>query len=161
LSYANEHGTAVAVFIAVAGNRENKKWRWHMKFQQIIRGHMMLMGLGAALLLANSAYAQQDMDPAFFDDTPGTPQVQQAAVVPAGQEVQATGAMNADAATPVVAQDMLAPQWTPLDEIATIFLMVGIGSVVLLRRAKATHENRRRTFRDRAISGFPSGVTTN
>jgi hypothetical protein len=56
---------------------------------------------------------------------------------------------------------MLAPEWTPLDGIATVFLMVAIGSVVLLRIAKARHESRRRTFRDRAMGGFASGVTTN
>lgn len=134
-----------------------------MKFQKIIRGQMLLMGLGAALLLVNSAYAQQDMDPTFFDDTPGTPQVQQAAVVSVGQEVQSTGAMNAEATTALIAQDqdMVAPQWTPLDENVTIFLMVGIGSVVLLGIPEAIRGSRRRTFRDRAMSALPSGATTN
>jgi hypothetical protein len=45
-----------------------------MKFQNMVRMQVMLMGLGAALLLASSAHAQQDMDPTDFPVNPGTPQ---------------------------------------------------------------------------------------
>jgi hypothetical protein len=55
----------------------------------------------------------------------------------------------------------MASRWTPLDENATIFLMVGMGSVVLLGMAEAIYGSRRRTFRDRAMIGFPSGATRN
>jgi hypothetical protein len=52
-----------------------------MKSQKRIRMQMVLVGLGAALLMAGSARAQQDMDPTYFDIKPGTPAVQKAAVV--------------------------------------------------------------------------------
>lgn len=132
-----------------------------MKFQKMIRVQMMLMGLAGALLLANSAHAQQDVDPTFFDDTPGTPQAQQAAVVPAGQEPPATPAVKADAADLLAAQNAEAWGFTPLDEIATIILMVGFGLVVLLGMAEAIRGSRRRTYGDRAISGFSSGARAN
>ena len=46
-----------------------------MEFRKVIRMQVLLMGLGASLLLAISARAQQDMDPAAFDVNPGTPHV--------------------------------------------------------------------------------------
>jgi hypothetical protein len=52
-----------------------------MKSQKRVRMQMVLVGLGAALLMAGSARAQQDMDPTYFDINPGTPAVQKAAVV--------------------------------------------------------------------------------
>jgi hypothetical protein len=52
-----------------------------MNFQKRIRMQMMMMGLGAALLMAGSARAQQDMDPTYFDINPGPPAVSKAAVV--------------------------------------------------------------------------------
>jgi hypothetical protein len=52
-----------------------------MNFQKRIPMQMMMVGLGAALLMAGSARAQQDMDPTYFDINPGTPAVSKAAVV--------------------------------------------------------------------------------
>jgi len=49
-----------------------------MKFQNKIRMQMTMVGMGAALLMAGSTRAQQDMDPAFFDIHPGTPAVSKA-----------------------------------------------------------------------------------
>src|SRR5258707_6428937 len=57
----------------------------NMKSQKRIRIQMVLVGLGAALLMAGSARAQQDMDPTYFDINPGTPAVQKAAVVRSAQ----------------------------------------------------------------------------
>src|SRR5260221_2772761 len=57
----------------------------NMKSQKRIRIQMVLVGLGAALLMAGSARAQQDMDPTYFDIKPGTPAVQKAAVVRSAQ----------------------------------------------------------------------------
>src|SRR5258708_11900350 len=53
----------------------------NMKSQKRIRIQMVLVGLGAALLMAGSARAQQDMDPTYFDIHPGTPAAQKTAVV--------------------------------------------------------------------------------
>src|SRR5260370_25652973 len=55
-----------------------------MKFQKRICMQMMMVGLGGALL-AGSAYAQQDMDPTYFDIKPGTPAVSKAIVRQAAQ----------------------------------------------------------------------------
>src|SRR5260370_14128774 len=51
----------------------------NMKSQKRIRIQMVLVGLGAALLMAGSARAQQDMDPTYFDIHPGTPAAQKTA----------------------------------------------------------------------------------
>jgi hypothetical protein len=44
-----------------------------MELQKKIRMQAIMLGLGAALLMAGSARAQQDMDPTYFDVKPGTP----------------------------------------------------------------------------------------
>ncbi len=58
-----------------------------MKLQ--VRMQMVMVGLGAALLMAGSARAQQDMDPTYFDAKPGTPAVSKVVVVRAAQNSQA------------------------------------------------------------------------
>ena len=65
-----------------------------MKLQNIVR--MTLMGLGAALLLASSACAQQDMNPTDFPINPGTPQIERSAVQPTTQSVESAKAVNAE-----------------------------------------------------------------
>jgi hypothetical protein len=59
-----------------------------MKLQNKIR-MQMAVGLGAALLMAGSARAQQDMDPSYFDANPGTPAVSKTVVVKTAQSSQA------------------------------------------------------------------------
>ena len=56
-----------------------------MKLHNIVRTQLMLMGLGAALLFAGSACAQQDMDPTDFPINSGTPKVESAAVQPSAR----------------------------------------------------------------------------
>ena len=63
-----------------------------MEIQKKIRMQMMMVGLGAALLMAGSARAQQDMDPTYFDINPGTPAVTKAAVVRVAVNAPATKA---------------------------------------------------------------------
>ena len=60
-----------------------------MKFQTRMRMQMLMVGVGAALLMAGSARAQQEMDPTYFDVNPGTPAVSKVAVAPAAQRAQA------------------------------------------------------------------------
>lgn len=76
-----------------------------MKFQTRIRMQMLMVGLGAALLMAGSARAQQEMDPTYFDVKPGTPAVSKAAVAPAAPSAQASSqngqAENAAALTSI------------------------------------------------------------
>src|SRR5260370_8461050 len=66
----------------------------NMKFQKRICMQMMMVGLGGALL-AGSAYAQQDMDPTYFDIKPGTPAVSKAIVRQAAQSPAALKENNA------------------------------------------------------------------
>src|SRR6266436_7417766 len=61
----------------------------NMKSQERIRMQMVIVGLGAALLMAGSARAQQDMDPTYFDINPGTPAISKAAAVRVAQSAPA------------------------------------------------------------------------
>src|SRR5258708_8666670 len=54
----------------------------NMKSQKRIRIQMVLVGLGAALLMAGSARAPPDMGPTLVYIHPGTPAPQKTAVVP-------------------------------------------------------------------------------
>lgn len=56
-----------------------------MKFQTKIRTQMLMVGLGAAFLMAGSARAQQDMDPTYFGINPGTQAASKAEVVRVAQ----------------------------------------------------------------------------
>lgn len=60
-----------------------------MKPQYRIRMQLVMVSLGAALLVAGSARAQQDMDPTYFDVKPGTPAVSKVVVVRTAQNSQA------------------------------------------------------------------------
>src|SRR5690348_8683131 len=73
-------GNALA-FIADISRTSKGEVEGDMELQKKIRMQMMMVGLGAALLMAGSARAQQDMDPTYFDINPGTPAVTKAAVV--------------------------------------------------------------------------------
>ena len=67
-----------------------------MELQKKIRMQMVMVGLGAALLLAGSARAQQDMDPTYFDVNPGTPAVSKAAAI---RVAQSSPAVNENGST--------------------------------------------------------------
>ena len=56
-----------------------------MKLQNKIRMQVIMVGLGAALLMAGTARAQQDMDPTYFDVNPGAPAVSKVVVVRTAQ----------------------------------------------------------------------------
>ena len=61
----------------------------NMELQKKIRMQLMMAGFGAALLMAGSARAQQDMDPTYFDVNPGTPAISKAAPVRVAQSAPA------------------------------------------------------------------------
>jgi hypothetical protein len=67
-----------------------------MGLQKKIRMQMVMVGLGAALLLAGSARAQQDMDPTYFDVNPGTPAVSKSAAI---RVAQSSPAVNENGST--------------------------------------------------------------
>jgi hypothetical protein len=116
-----------------------------MKFQKMIRVQLMMVGLGAALMLASSARAQQDMDPTTFDINPGVSQADNGAAVRTAQGSPAATEMNAEAAAVAnqndadVSQAALA-QWTPTDTMVGLVLIAGMLSIVVYAAA-ATREH--------------------
>lgn len=130
-----------------------------MKFQKMIRIQMMLMtGIGAGLLLAGPACAQQDVDPSFFDYAYNTTVVDQASN--AAPDAEAPMVVGADPTAPLATLRESAIALMSVDTPATVAL-IGIGSIVLLGMAKAVRGSRRRTWRERASSNFPTGATAN
>ncbi len=129
-----------------------------MKFQKMIRIQLMLMGLGAGLLLAKPVFAQQDMDPTLFEATSAASQQDQAGFNVAALP-EAAKKVSADSTAPSAVQEADAAALTTLDMNAILALMTGIGSIVLLGIAEAVRGSRRRTWREEASGGFPSGAT--
>jgi hypothetical protein len=142
-------------------NQQKERRSGSMKLQNIVR--MALMGLGAALLLAGSAYAQQDMDPTDFPINPGTPVVERAAVPPVAQAV----AKSEDAKTAVPTtlwsestQESDFARMMVVDGTMLLILLAGVSSIALYAIAA--------TKRDRLLQPvlqdgpYPpaSGVTT-
>jgi hypothetical protein len=120
-----------------------------MKFRKVIRMQVMLMGLGAALLLASSAHAQQDMDPTAFDVNPGTPHV---AKVAAGHVAQSSAVANKTDAAASASQSLWSGQGTKqeadlarltiVDGTMVLILMAGVGLIVLYAMAATKRERR-------------------
>src|SRR6266849_5952716 len=125
-----------------------------MKFQNKIRMQMVMLGLGAALLMACSARAQQDMDPTYFDVSPGTPAVSKAVAVRAAQGLQAARE-NASAAESTLAlanrSDVTleagVTRMAIVDAGVALILLTGIVSIVIYAMAA--------TRRERAIRVSP------
>jgi hypothetical protein len=128
-----------------------------MKFQNRIRMQMMMVGLGAALLMAASARAQQDMDPTYFDINPGTPVVQKAAVVRSAQSHIPVKAERNDAASALAVVSgkdaTLEAGMTRvflIDAGVVLILFGGIVSIVLYAMAA--------TRRERALTVSPASA---
>jgi hypothetical protein len=120
-----------------------------MKLQKMIRMQVMLMGMGAALLLASSAYAQQDMDPTDFAINPGTPRVDTRAVARTAAVPTATQKINSEEAVPASLWNGQATQeeadltrLTIVDGTMVVILMAGVGLIVLYAMAATRRERR-------------------
>jgi hypothetical protein len=101
-----------------------------MKVQEIIRGSVVVMGLGIALFFASPVRAQQDVNPDTFDVKPGT-----------STEVAVVAQVPAPA--PVAAQDNGVAQPAIMPASNWVILAVGTGLVALYTVA-ATRRQRRR-----------------
>ncbi len=117
-----------------------------MKFQNKIRMQMMMLGLGAALLMAGSARAQQDMDPTYFDVNPGTPAVSKAVAVRAAQGLQAARE-NASAESTLalanrsdVTLEAGVTRMAIVDAGVALILLAGIVSIVIYAMAATRRE---------------------
>jgi len=138
-----------------------------MKLQKIVRMQMMLMGLGAALLLASSAYAQQDMDPTDFPVNPGTPKVERHAVQRTVRNVEPANAVETAAFLPgALESDQNTQQETDftrlivVDATMVVILMAGIGAIVLFAKAATKRERRLQPILQDTRYGPVSGATT-
>jgi hypothetical protein len=127
-----------------------------MKFQNRIRMEMVIVGLGAALFMAGSVRAQQDMDPTYFDINPGTPAMQKAAVVRSAQSHIPVKAERNDATSALaVVSGKDATLEAGMTRVALIDLGValilfgGIVSIVLYAMAATRRE---RTLRVSPVS---------
>jgi hypothetical protein len=120
-----------------------------MEVRKVIRMQVMLMGLGAALLLASSAHAQQDMDPTAFDVNPGTPHVIKVA---AGHAVQSSATAKKSDSAASASESIWSGQETTqeadltrlamMDVIMVVILIVGVGLIALYAMAATKRERR-------------------
>ena len=115
-----------------------------MKVQEIMRGSVVVMGLGIALFFASPVRAQQDVSPDTFDINPGTPtEVAVAVQVPVPVAVQDNGVVQA-AIMPASNWDgTFAAPLNAVDLTMVLILAVGTGLVAFYTVA-ATHRQRRR-----------------
>jgi hypothetical protein len=136
-----------------------------MEFRKMIRMQIMLLGLGATLLLASAANAQQDMDPTFFQITPGTPHVDKSAVRTA-QIPAVPKKVNSDAVVPAslwsgqeTKQEADLARLTIMDGLMVVIMMAGIGLIVLYAMA-ATRRERRLQISPESASYTPASSAT-
>jgi hypothetical protein len=121
-----------------------------MKVQKMIRMQMRLVGLGAALALGGSAYAQQEVSPTTFDVNPGTPQ----AVGAVAQMGQTPAEANKAKSEPAFSASFWSSENTKqetdlvrllvIDTMMIVIMMIGIGLIVLYAKAATRHERRPR-----------------
>ncbi len=120
---------------------------------------MMLVGMGAGLLLARPACAQQEMDPELFDVYPNTTVMDQVSHRTPGAEAVKVAA--ADSPAPLAAQGVDAEGLTAVDTSVMSILIIGIGSTVLFGIAEAVRGRRQLTSRESAPGRLPTGATAN
>jgi hypothetical protein len=124
-----------------------------MKFQSKIRMQMLMVGLGAALLMAGSARGQQDMDPTYFDINPGTPAVSKVAVVRTAQTPQrATENESAQSALALASSreatlEAGVARMAVVDAGVALILFGGVISIVLYAMAATRRERMVRVSR--------------
>jgi hypothetical protein len=117
-----------------------------MELQKKIRIQMMMMGLGAALFMAGSARAQQDMDPTYFDVNPGTPAFSKAAVIrvaqssPAANENGSTQSAFTLAVSKEATLEAGVARMAIVDAGVALILFGGILSIVLYALAATRRE---------------------
>jgi hypothetical protein len=122
------------------------KRRGIMKFQMKIRMQMLVVGLGAALLMAGSARAQQDMDPAYFDVNPGAPAVGKVAAVRTAQSAPVATENGSGQNTVMLASSNEATleagvaRMAIVDAGAALILFGGVISITLYARAATRRE---------------------
>jgi hypothetical protein len=138
-----------------------------MKLQKIVRVQLVLMGLGAALLLASSAYAQQDMDPTDFPMNPGTVKVdhqatlQTAQAIAPAKQTQAEGMVPASLFTgPSTQEESDFSRLVIVDAGMIVILMLGVAGIVLYAKAATKRERQLQPILPDGPYSSVSGATT-
>jgi hypothetical protein len=117
-----------------------------VKLQKRIRMQMVMVGLGAALFMAGSARAQQDVDRTYFDIKPGTPAASKAAVLQAAQSTPAANENGStqNALTLAVSKEATleagVARMAIVDAGVALILFAGIVSIVLYARVATRRE---------------------
>jgi hypothetical protein len=134
-----------------------------MKIRMIVRTQMILMTVAAALMLASSVYAQQDMDPTPFADGPYVTTFAQ----PVNTNANSTFTMDATNSaavlpaasenTEMAVEEAGVAEWTNVDGYLTMALMSLMGFGVLYGTLKNERERMTRSFRPGNLN--PSGAT--
>jgi len=131
-----------------------------MKFKNVIRVQLMLMGLGAGLLVAKPALAQQDSDPTLFESPYNASSSDQDGFKTGALPAAAIPATTiATAPSPVLEVDTAG--FTAMDNDTNLVFMVGMGLVVLLGMAFTARRNRGRAWREQPARRIPRGATAN
>ena len=124
-----------------------------MKFQTKIRMQMVMVGLGAALFMAGTACAQQDVDPAYFDVNPGTPavakavQVRTAQSLPRATENESTQNALALASSREDTLEAGVARMAIVDAGVALILFGGVAAIVLYAKAATRRERMIRVSR--------------
>ena len=108
-----------------------------MKTPNAIRMQVIMVGFGAALLMAGTARAQQDMDPTYFDVKPGTPVAGKVAVVRTAQNLQAAKENASAEGTLALANRSDVTLETSVTRIAVVdsgIVLILLAGVVLIAR---------------------------
>lgn len=108
-----------------------------MRFQNKVRMQVIMVGLGAALLMAGSARAQQDMDPTYFDVNPGTPAASKVVAVRTAQNSQAVKENASAESTLALANRSDVTLETSVTRIAVVdsgIVLILLAGVVLIAR---------------------------
>jgi hypothetical protein len=119
-----------------------------MKIQNRIR-IPMLVGLGAALLMAGSVRAQQDMDPTYFDVKPGAPAISKVVVRTAqSMPARVENARLQDSAAVVRGDSTLESSMTRIAIVDVGVVLVLFGGVALIGFYAMAATRRERSFQE-------------
>ncbi|MGB2626946.1 MAG: hypothetical protein WAK20_09160 [Candidatus Acidiferrum sp.] len=117
-----------------------------MKLQNLFRSHLMVIGFGAALVVANATYAQE-VDNTVWDE-PNVTAITQAAPVQAQpthdlSNAGDSSALNLEAmnTTSIVAREASISQWKPTEDWMVVSLLLTIVLVGLYSFVSAKRTN--------------------
>jgi hypothetical protein len=151
-------------FYEPSPSEKDKRERWFMNFRYMIRMHRIaLAGLGAAMLFAGSAYAQQEMDPTPFADGPYVEPMAQPVPGPSAETSSPAVMTPADVQRATFSAASESPVegasvWTPLDELSLAGLFVCAACILLYEIAKAKRNGV--AVRGTRATYLPRGLST-